>query len=67
MNAVATIFNLFAIDMFEKVCDFENSSLDSIQWIRFCILQNWKINKLVYSITADFIGCGKYEIHQSRI
>lgn len=39
MNAVATIFNLFAIDMFEKVCDFENSSLDSIQWIRFCILK----------------------------
>lgn len=67
MNAVAAVFNLFVIDMFEKVCEFENNSLDSIQWKRFCILKKWKINKLVHSITADFIGCGKYEIHQSHI
>lgn len=39
-TAVTAIFNLFAINIFEKVCDFyyfANSSLDSIQWIRFCI------------------------------
>lgn len=40
IDAVTAIFNLFAINIFEKVCDFyyfANSSSDSIQWIRFCI------------------------------